>query len=55
MTMKRGRAQGHVHLQRYMNWHMVCVFTAKPLLVCLLIIIVFTPHLYIYSFIYLFK
>lgn len=43
IKIKREGVQGHIHLEHYMNWHMACVFTAKRLLVCLLISIVFIP------------
>lgn len=60
ITIKRERAQGHIYLEHYMNWHMACVFIAKRLLVCLLISIVFTPcfsynYLSTFSFVALFE
>lgn len=61
IKMKREGAQGHIHLEHFMNCHMVCVFVAKPLRVWLLISIVFPVcvsfilfYLFAFNFIALF-
>lgn len=50
IKMKRQEAQGHIHLEHDMNWHMVCVFIAKPRLVRLLISVVFTTLLLLFIY-----